>query len=73
LHVALVDRSEQLLAPGELLVEVPRVQSGAGAQPLDRGRRVAIGPEQLEARVEQLLAPLGATLGRALAAVAALG
>jgi hypothetical protein len=73
LHVALVDGTEQLLTTGELLIEVPRVQPGAGAQRLDRGRRVAIGPEQLEARVEQLLAPLGAALGRALAAVAALG
>jgi predicted component of type VI protein secretion system len=71
--VALVHRPKQRFAAGELLVEVARVQPGAGAQRLDRGRRVAIGPEQLEARVEQLLASLRASLGRALAAVAALG
>jgi hypothetical protein len=71
--VAVVHRPKQLFAPGELLVEVPRVQARARAQPLDRGRRVAIGPEQLKARVEQLLASLRASLGRALAAVAALG
>jgi hypothetical protein len=71
--VALVHRPKQLFTAGELLIEVSGVQPGAGAQRLDRGRRVAIGPEQLEARIEQLLAPLRASLGRALAAVAALG
>jgi hypothetical protein len=62
-----------LFTAGELLVEVPGIQAGGGAQRLDRGGAVPLGPEQLEARVEQLLAPLGATLGRALAAVTALG
>jgi hypothetical protein len=70
--VALVDGAEQLLTAGELLVEVSRVQTGAGAQSFDRGRCVAVGPEQLEARVEQLFAALRATLRRGLAAVAAL-
>jgi hypothetical protein len=70
--VALVDGAEQLFAARELLVEVARVQPGARAQRLDRGRAVSVGPEQLEARIEQLLAPLRPSLGRGLAAVAAL-
>jgi hypothetical protein len=70
--VALVDGAEQLFTGGELLVEVPRVQSGPGAQRLNRGRAVSLGPEQLEARVEQLLTPLRPALGRGPAAVAAL-
>jgi hypothetical protein len=70
--VALVDGSEQRLPAGELLVEVARVEPGAGAQRLDRGRRVAVGPEQLQARVEQLLTSRGAALWRGFAAVATL-
>jgi hypothetical protein len=70
--VALINGSEQLLTSGELLVEVPRVQSRPRAQRLDRGRCIAVDPEELEARVEQLLTPLRAALGRGLAAVAAL-
>jgi hypothetical protein len=70
--VALVDGAEQLFAASELLVKVPRVQAGAGTQRLDRGRAVPLGPKQLEACVEQLLAPLRTPFWRSLAAVAAL-
>jgi hypothetical protein len=70
--VTLIDGAEQLFTAGELLIEVPRVQSRPRAQPLDRGRRVAVGPEQLEAGVQQLPTSLGAPLRRRLAAVAAL-
>jgi hypothetical protein len=56
--VTLIDDAEQLFTAGELLIEVPRVQSRPGAQSLDRGRRIAVGPEQLESGVEQLLASL---------------
>jgi hypothetical protein len=70
--VALVDGSQQRLAPRELLVEVAWVEAGTPAQRLDRGRAVALGAEQLEARIEQLLTPLRPALGGGLAAVAAL-
>jgi hypothetical protein len=70
--VALVDGAEQLFAAGKLLVEVARVQAGARAQRLDRGAAVSLAPEQLEAGVEQLFAPLRTPLRRRLAAVSAL-
>ena len=71
LHMAVVDGTKQFLAAGELLIEVPGIEAGLRAQRLDRHRRKALGPEQLEAGVEQLLPALGPALGRRLATVAA--
>src|SRR5277367_1332567 len=59
-HDAFVDVVEQVLSRSERLIEMTGVQRRRRAQRTDRRLTISPRAEQLEAGVEQLLAPLGA-------------